>query len=110
MKKFLVVLGALLIIGSQFPNITEAANVIVGDILVSTMSISLSKDIYEVKCVSVDENGNQKGHPFFVAFTKMNGEWKYRDAAWDKDPWENVSGNKRMNDVLYVVLHKEDFE
>lgn len=92
-------------IGGQYINLAEAVPVDAGKYTVYTESIKFSKGIYTVRFKRSDGIGS----PMFSEFTKVNGDWKFRDAA-GKGKWSSVSDYKEMNDVLYVVLNKYKFE
>ena len=86
-------------------NSANTTEVNTGKYIVYTKSIKLKQGIYQVSIRYSDG----KGSPMFIQFTKLNGDWKFRDAV-SEGAWSKVSNYKDMNDVLYVVLHSHEYE
>ena len=105
MKKVLLVvmLSMAFFAGSQIVSTnTTYADVHVDDVTVFERSIGKTNDYYTVKVLY-----DGARHPSFLAFRQKGGVWQYGDAVlvdMGKEKWSPVSGNKRANDILYIVL------
>lgn len=105
MKRFLLVvmLSVAFFSGSQIMSTnTTYANVHVDDVTVFERSVKRTNGYYSVKVLFDDAR-----HPTFFAFRQKGEVWQYGDAVdaeLGRDTWRPVSGNKRANDILYIVL------
>ncbi len=105
MKRILLVvmLSVAFFSGSQIASTnTTYANVHVDDVTVYERSIQKNNSYYSVKVLYDGER-----HPAIFAFRQKGGVWQYGDpvdAELGRDTWRPVSGNKRANDILYIVL------